>query len=473
MNPQSHLAKYIQTGSAHYNYLSGNEVGKLPMSSSFVYNTYIHSKEKRFGLAQKLATCVMSAGEFEINRTEDEQVMKNALSLLFHYSLPTISSVLHTDFGYNYNGRSKKLVIDAEHALLAKCVLGESGRVFNKMKRACTSATEGYIQFPQNSKVVELEASKNIGCNPRIMLKGAGRFNTIAEILDRYLMSQTCLVKAGDFFFRNQDENNEVQLLTIFQNDDAEMCFERNSLAGVLMFVPNCKLGDNSVHNFQDPELLVDVAMMDCKEELTVVQYMFKEIFKSFDPNRRYDVICGLNDYDISEGYFPAKMKNPGNRVCVLCTKYGLMTSRVLRQNVDGNVWVHSNLKNVIFSGADTKNQKYQSNVKTGYCRICKCCMGRAGDEGGWCKGVYDGRLHALRTNAEDKDASDAWDNCFEKFEEDLYRGKVDIPDTMPYPRSDEEKYVSNNTSFPIFRGTISTLSCLNSCCTFSLWKHC
>ena len=53
------------------------------MSSSFVYNTYIHSKEKRFGLAQKLATCVMSAGEFEINRTEDEQVMKNALSFYF------------------------------------------------------------------------------------------------------------------------------------------------------------------------------------------------------------------------------------------------------------------------------------------------------------------------------------------------------------------------------------------------------
>jgi len=55
-------------------------------------------------------------------------------------------------------------------------------------------------------------------------------------------------------------------------------------------------------------------------------------------------------------------------------------------------------------------------------------------------------------------------DNCFEKFEEDLYRGKVDIPDTMPHPRSDAEKYELFQTTpafqsfeeqFPHYRASI------------------
>ena len=40
---------------------------------------------------------------------------------------------------------------------------------------------------------------KNIGANPHIMAKGGGRFNTIEEILQRYLMSQSYVTKAGTF----------------------------------------------------------------------------------------------------------------------------------------------------------------------------------------------------------------------------------------------------------------------------------
>ena len=81
------------------------------------------------------------------------------------------------------------------------------------------------------------------------MVTGRGRFNTIAEILERYLFSQSYVETAGDFFFRNPNENNEVQTLDIFQKDI-------------------------------DSELLIDIAIMDCKEQVTVVQYsMPKEIF--------------------------------------------------------------------------------------------------------------------------------------------------------------------------------------------------
>ena len=236
---------------------------------------------------------------------------------MYHQAIPDISSCLEKDFGHIPPNSTRKIAVDAEHALAAKCVLGESGHVFTKMKRACNVATNGAIQFALDKEVVKVESSKNIGAIPHMMAKGGGRFNTVEEILERYLMSQSFVVKAGDFYFRNPDQNNEVQSLSIFQNDAAEMCFERNTLGAVLMFVPHCQLGDNSTHHFQDPELLIDVAIMDCKEEITVVQYMLKEVFKNYDPEKRYDIICGYNEYVESEGLFPAKLKTAQNRnVC-------------------------------------------------------------------------------------------------------------------------------------------------------------
>ena len=104
------------------------------------------------------------------------------------------------------------------------------------------------------------------------------------------------------------------------------------------MFVPFCELGNNSTHHFQDPELLIDVAIMDCKEEITVVQYMLKEVFKNYNPEKRYDIICGCNENDKSEGLFPQKLiiKKAKNRECVFCTKYKFKDSRIPRRNFEG-----------------------------------------------------------------------------------------------------------------------------------------
>ena len=278
---------------------------ETPCLSARFVESIIKKKSQRFSLAQKLCACIISGGEIIGNENSE----KRALALLYHVVLPKISVVL-SDLGY-FPRNSRKLIVDAEHALTAKCVLGESGRVFSKMKRACRVATKHAVQFPDDAEVVRTESSKNIGATPRIMTKGGGRFNTLDEILERYLMSQTYVVKAGDIFFRNPDENNEVQSLSIFQNDAAEMCFERNCLGAVLMFVPHCELGNNSTHFFQDPELLIDVAIMDCKEDLTVVQYMLREVFKTYNPEKRYDVICGCNEYDESEGLFPERFNKP------------------------------------------------------------------------------------------------------------------------------------------------------------------
>ena len=141
-------------------------------------------------------------------------------------------------------------------------------------------------------------------------------------------MSQSYVGKAGDFFFRNSDKNNKVQNLSIFQNDAAEMCFEINALGAVL----------NSAHHFQDPQLLINVAIMDCKEQLTVVQYMLMEIFDAYEPESRYDIIiiCGCNEYDESKGLFPGKLNTTKNRKCILCNKYGLQQSRIVRKIIRG-----------------------------------------------------------------------------------------------------------------------------------------
>ena len=103
------------------------------------------------------------------------------------------------------------------------------------------------------------------------------------------------------------------------------------------MFVPHCQLGDNSTHHFQDPELLIDVAIMDCKEEITVVQYMLKEVFKNYDPEKRYGVIYGCNKYvDFSKmcvvrQIWPQRFKNfekefSGNKRCLVASQNEILS---------------------------------------------------------------------------------------------------------------------------------------------------
>ena len=83
MNPPSNLAKYIAHGAAQF--LKGNE--ELPMGGTFIYNTFMHTKEKRFQLAQKLVCCIliMSAGEMEFSTDRNRDTEK--MHLVYFYIL--------------------------------------------------------------------------------------------------------------------------------------------------------------------------------------------------------------------------------------------------------------------------------------------------------------------------------------------------------------------------------------------------
>ena len=344
---KSNLISYLENGSLL-------EHIREEVNSTVIYNTLIKNFLPRFKIAEKLVFSVLSAAQCSAG----EDTQSRALALLTHFSMSKMKTVLAKDAAHiSLSECSDKLIVDSEHTLAAKCVLGESGRVFSKMKRATRICTYGRVQFASDSEVLKTENAKNIGVLPRIMTKGAGRYNTIEEIHERYLMSQSYVMKIGDIFFENPDDNNEVQILSIFQNDGAEMCFERNSLSAVQMFVPACNLDDKSKHFFQDPALLIDVSMMDGKEEITVMHYMLGQIFSGYDPEKIYDVICTCQEHCESEGQFPAKMKQHKNRSCVLCDKYNLKDSRRLRTNYEGtrNVGVLPEIKACVLSGADYK----------------------------------------------------------------------------------------------------------------------
>ena len=49
--------------------------------------------------------------------------------------------------------------------------------------------------------------------------------------------------------------------------------------------------------------------------------------------------------------------------------------------------------------------------------------------------------MHAVRTIEEDSTVSNEWQEAFVKFEEELYGGKVAIPDHLSYPTHVEERY--------------------------------
>ena len=153
---------------------------------------------------------------------------------------------------------------------------------------------------------------------------------------------------------------------------------------------------------------MIDMSMINGRKEITLMHNILSQFFSGYDPEKTYDVICTCQEYCESEGQFPAKMKQNKNRSCVLCDKYNLKDSRRLRTNYEGtrNVWVHPEMKACVLSGADNKNIKYQSNVKSSYCRYCKCCHGNKGDEGGWCKALLDNRQYNKHTHEKCVEAS-------------------------------------------------------------------
>ena len=228
------------------------------------------------------------------------------------------------------------------------------------------------------------------------------------------------------------------------------MCSDKNAILGIEMFV-GAAYGDDllSQRYFEDPAIAVDCAMLDGKEELTLIHRMLRNVFMDYDPDEKYDVVCGMNEYIQSEGLFPKALRSENKHRCVLCSKYKLKDSRTRRRNWENtrDIWVHPNLKTLLLSGADSKNLKYQQNLKASYCRICKNCHGKKGDKGGWCKALIEGIVYEERNFEEMCEASDEWVKLFEEFERNLFQGKVHIPEGICEPRTDAEKYTFFKTT--------------------------
>jgi hypothetical protein len=92
---------------------------------------------------------------------------------------------------------------------------------------------------------------------------------------------------------------------------------KRNCLGAAPMFVPLLRIrGGKSSHHFQDPELLIDVAIMDWQGGNYSRAVHAEGIFKAYNPETRFDIICGCNEYDESEGLFPNSLLRPLKRTC-------------------------------------------------------------------------------------------------------------------------------------------------------------
>ena len=62
---------------------------------------------------------------------------------------------------------NRVIEVDAEHALAAQSIFGESGHKFTKMKRACRVAVDNCIKWPADKELRDLEKTKHIGELPQ------------------------------------------------------------------------------------------------------------------------------------------------------------------------------------------------------------------------------------------------------------------------------------------------------------------
>ena len=189
------------------------------------------------------------------------------------------------------------------------------------------------------------------------------------------------MVKQGDVYVRQPDSQSPKLLLNL-QWDSASMCATRNAIIGVLIMVKQCyddTVDLKSEMFFDDPASIIDVVMMEGKEEITCMHYMFDELFREYNPNKTYDIICGKNEYVIEEGLFPNKFKLATNRECTLCDKYQLENFREIRRNVQNtrDVWIHPDIGTLLRLSADNKATSEIMNVMKSCCRFCKAGVGK------------------------------------------------------------------------------------------------
>ena len=210
------------------------------------------------------------------------------------------------------------------------------------------------------------------------------------------------------------------------------------------------------------------MALVDRKEELTVIHDMVRKIFRNFDPNSKYDGVCGENEFLKSEGLFPENLKHARNRQCVLCDKYKIHNSRVrkLNRQETRTIWVHPDISVLMYLGADAKNVWLQYNLKATYCLFCKCYVGKKGAGGGWVQAILSGVVYEERKFEEMIAASEAWKALYEPFLRQLELGRISIPDGQAAPTTEADKmklfkntehYTKNfKVQYPEYRGEMS-----------------
>ena len=83
-------------------------------------------------------------------------------------------------------------------------------------------------------------------------------------------------------------------------------------------------------------------------------------------PGKKYDIICGKNEYVLEEGLFPNKFKHLSKHSCTLCDIYKLGNLRVLRRFTQNTreVWVHPDIEALPHLSADNKAMSEIVNVK-------------------------------------------------------------------------------------------------------------
>ena len=264
----SHLMKYLKYGPEKSIKLSDGTTIPKPLSKSDIFDCLLKNQQTRFEIAGGLASAIIS----DCSSVQAEQDC--ALSLIFYHNMSKVFPfiIMQSELGYNWLGK-RQVEVDVEHALAAKCTLGESGRVFTKCKRAMRVATKNALKFPSDTDVLKLESEKDIGDKPEIMENG-GRFNTVHSVNTCYLLSQPYMSKEGDIFCVDPDDGG-VEIVALFENDGAGMANDRSAILAGEKFVKSC-YGENiqSQKYFEDPTQIIDLALVDGKEELTVIHDM-------------------------------------------------------------------------------------------------------------------------------------------------------------------------------------------------------
>ena len=258
-----------------------------PMDATEIYNSLLKNNGDRFVIARALAIKVICDGAEPFGIKSG----RCALALLAHSCMSDVRETLEQELGY-FGDLNHVIEVDAEHALAAQSIFGESGHKFTKMKRACRVAVDNCIKWPADKEVRGLKKTKHIGELPQEIGSG-GRYNTIDAVQERYLLSQAFVAKCHDIYFQDADDNDKVKVLAIFTNDGAEMAADRNQIIANEMFIPAAYGDPNDIHFIQtkqDPALLINLGMVEGKENLLSIQSLSSNIFQRYDAKRKYNI---------------------------------------------------------------------------------------------------------------------------------------------------------------------------------------